>query len=63
MATLWPVVAAALTAALSLIGLGVEAKTLWSQSPVSSAKIIRDSFPVGNGRMGGTEDTRKHLLT
>ena len=54
MATPWPAILAAIVAALSLIGLGADAKTIWSQTPASSSKILRDSFPVGNGRLGGT---------
>jgi len=53
MATLWPVILAALVAAMSLIDFGAEAKTIWSLRPVSSAQIIRESFPVGNGQLGG----------
>ncbi|KAF2665114.1 glycoside hydrolase family 95 protein-like protein [Microthyrium microscopicum] len=30
----------------------IEAKALWSLSPASSGRFIRESFPVGNGRLG-----------
>jgi hypothetical protein len=30
-----------------------EARTIWSSKPVDSGRIIRESFPVGNGQLGG----------
>lgn len=53
MARIWPTIVAVIAVIISIAGLEVEAKTIWSHSPVSSGRIIRDAFPIGNGRLGG----------
>jgi len=31
----------------------VESKALWSSSPASFDDVIRQAYPIGNGRLGG----------
>ena len=31
----------------------VESKGLWSSSPASFGDVIRQAYPIGNGRLGG----------
>jgi len=42
-----------------ILGIQVNAKSLWSRKPVSStSSVVRGAFPVGNGKLGGkNEDT------
>jgi hypothetical protein len=52
----WRAISAVLTAAAVL----ADAKSIWSNTPASAAQIIREAFPVGNGRLGGAA-VRHHL--
>lgn len=53
-----------LVAALLSTGLGVDARSLWSSHPAthgpksSDDYILKTSYPIGNGRLGGILDVR-----
>lgn len=38
-----------------------EAKTLWSSTPATFPDIIRQAFPVGNGKLGGESSGTQHF--
>lgn len=38
--------------ATGLLAAVAEAKTLWSSSPAKYSNVIREAYPLGNGRLG-----------